>query len=78
MLAMVEKLPGAYARAQPDVERRGLNQAVFAGFWVAGREVRRHQFRSPYEDLLTGDLLDPARSNREYVAGEEGFEPSIS
>ncbi len=56
MFAMVEKLPSAYGRAKPDIERRGLNQAVFAGFWVAGREVRRHQLRPPYDDLLAGDL----------------------
>ncbi len=76
---MVEKLPDAYRhRAKRDVERRGLNQAVFAGFWIAGKEVRRHEFQPVYEDLIESDLSDQARSNRDYVAGEEGFEPSIS
>jgi hypothetical protein len=56
----------------------GLNQAVFQGFWIAGREVRRHRYRPFMEDLKDSDLGDPARSNREYVAGAGGFEPPMA
>src|SRR2546429_6925674 len=68
-------MPNAYTEAKPDIERRGLNQAVFAGFWVAGREVEGHQLQQPYGDLLEADLPDPACSNRDYVAAGLGFEP---
>lgn len=78
MFAMVERLPDAYAQAQPDIERRGLNQAVFAGIWIAGREVRRHRLQPVYEDLFESDLSDPARSNRDYLAAGLGFEPRLS
>jgi hypothetical protein len=78
MFEKVEQLPDAYHEAEPNIERRGLNQGVFKGFWIAGREARRQEYQPVYEDLLNSDLSDPARSNRDYVAGEEGFEPSIS
>jgi hypothetical protein len=61
-LEWVGRLPDAYVRARPDVERRGSNQAVFAGFRIGGREVRRTRYAPAVSDLLEADLSAVARS----------------
>ena len=70
MFEMIESLRETYLRAQKGIERRGLNEAIFKGFWVGEKEIRRYQYQEVYQTLLGYGGL-----NRSGLVDPRGFEP---
>ena len=70
ILAIASNCHEGYRMALPQT-RRMFNQAFVKKAYIKGKKISKHEFTDSYTDVI----FSPS-SNKNYLAGGEGFEPS--